>query len=653
MARAALFGVLGLLAACSEIPVDSPPDLDTKVQGTIEGSITYVGPRPFCEFDEYGAPYEIPGVVVMMLIDDANPPPPEGTNQGVASILAVPGTELFTFADCRPRDPAAFDPADTIMRGVDFVWPQVDLAAESGQTVSYRVTGFYDQRGDFSPFFTIQSASTKGDIAGAAVKSQTDPSFELVTLGNVVDSPLGEVHPGVAVMLGGYVRTEPPMFRVVGASAMNAALPIPFTTIPLNMQTTLLTSSSFTLRMFGRDLPAGDTDDQDLDRVLSALHLNGDPNEPLRIDPELEDPVAYAWYHKQLDLDGVPGPDPHPVLGPISQSGLPADDLFRLETPVVMLQRIRSPEEVLAGIPDVGLQAASPNRDHGSYPDLPGVEYPDTQVIVPPIASVLLNLSASPLCQVPYMPPGSPKEFYEANPANPLPVECAEIPTGAYGVNVMQGIVGGTLVSDIDSQTGFDVDGGSFSGQLWAVPNALGEAAQLENLLPPDPVTGQPTPVASQSRDQTLYFVDTTAGPTGRQEDPAYCSTEAFFGAAGIPNYKTGFPDQGECAQGLPSLEDVCCEPIRHLCLVPRCPYDACDTGIISSPREGMGEYRDFTYTNTCGQEVTDRAYFPECIPFEMPYVCCDEIWNDADGQTPHPAPLTVPFQDPNTCPAP
>ncbi len=647
--RSLAVALAACLGACSEIPVEAVDDILEPPRAVLHGAVLYVGPRPACSYDALGAPLAVSGNVVLTLIDDAKPLPPEGTNQQPASFLAIPGSNLFETSDCRPADPSAFDPDDTVMASVPFTWPQVPLAGRVGETISYRVTAFYDQRGDFSPFFTVQSATTAGDVAGAAVVSQADPSFELVTVGNVIESPLGEQHIGISVTLGGVVRTEPPMFRVVGGP-LDAALPIPIQLTGPSMQSTLLATSSFTLRMFGRDLASGSAEDQDLDRVLDLLRPGADPSAPRLIDPQLDDEIAYAWYHKQLDFDGNGIPDEHQVLGPIRDTNsVPADspEVFRLETPVVLMQRVRTPEEVRAGIPDVGMQAATPNRDHGSFPDLPGVEYPDSAVIVPPVASVLLALDVAPICQVPYMPPGSPREFYEARPENPAPVECHEIPTGPYGVNVMHGIVGGTVVADADSQTGFDIDGGSFASQIWAVPNALGDLDQVADLIPDDaPVQG---PVTSQSVDGAIFLVDSTpTGPTGRHEDPDHCITLPAdpLGETRAPTYKE-FPDNGECAAGLPALEDLCCERVRHLCFVPRCPYDACNPGIISPPREGMGETRSFSYTNSCGETVNDTAYFPECVPFYMPEICCDEIWGDDRSQM--PAPITEPFD--STCP--
>jgi hypothetical protein len=87
-------------------------------------------------------------------------------------------------------------------------------------------------------------------------------------------------------------------------------------------------------------------------------------------------------------------------------------------------------------------------------------------------------------------------------------------------------------------------------------------------------------------------------------------------------------------------LEDLCCEPIMHLCNVPRCPYDACDPGVVSSPRPGRGSQQFFTYTNSCGQVVVKDVYVPECVPFNMPSACCDRLWA---GSGPPPA-VAEPF---------
>ncbi|MBC7171372.1 MAG: hypothetical protein H5U40_03035 [Polyangiaceae bacterium] len=642
-----LFATLGAFAGCG-VPIEGPDGIDLDPGAIIEGSVLYAGPRPFCLYDSEGVPTAVPGVLLLTLVDDARPLPPEGTNAEPASLLAIAGANLFSTRDCRPRDPAAFDPNEVLTRSASFSWPQIALARSSGKTISYRVTGFYDQRGDFSPFFTALSSPTKGDIAGAAlVDPMASPQqYDLVVVGNIVDSPLGERHEGVNVVLGGYFRTEPPMFYILDGD-LNAALPVPDATQPHTMQNALEASSAFTLRMFGRDLDAGNADDRELESVLGLLHPSGDPAAPRLIDPDLADVAAYAWYHDELDLDRNGVPDLHPVLGPIRQPTTTPAEYFRLESPVVLLERIRTPEELRGGIPRVGIQAASPNRGHGLFPDRPVVEYPDARVIVPPIAALVLS-SANAACQLPYMPPGTPLQYFEARPDNPVPVECHEIPTGTYTTNVLHGVVGGTVVTGVaESETGTDIEGGAFSNQVWAVPNALGDPAQL-GPLPPEPPAGEsPAVASSQGVGRAVRFVDPTPdGVRGRQEDPAACFAPSLDPGipARIPNFSS-YVDDGACDAGEPALEDLCCAEVRHLCFLPLCPNDACEPGIVSSPREGMGELRRFSYTSSCGETVEARRYFPECIPFHMPTVCCEDIW----AKSPRPAQIAQPF--PAECP--
>jgi hypothetical protein len=147
----------------------------------------------------------------------------------------------------------------------------------------------------------------------------------------------------------------------------------------------------------------------------------------------------------------------------------------------------------------------------------------------------------------------------------------------------------------------------------------------------------------AQGVDRTVWFLDPDPStPLGRQDDVAKAT--ACFNAPSLgfpmpmPNYQAF--TTGMCTEDAPSLEDLCCEPIMHLCDVPLCPYDVCSPGVVSRPREGKGRMERFSYTNSCGEVIAKEIYVPECVPFYMPSTCCERIWN---GGGP-PAPITTPF---------
>jgi hypothetical protein len=174
------------------------------------------------------------------------------------------------------------------------------------------------------------------------------------------------------------------------------------------------------------------------------------------------------------------------------------------------------------------------------------------------------------------------------------------------------------------------------------VPNGLGDPAQIGPLVT-HPTDGQVDVADAQGVGRTVWLIDPDPStPLGRQDDVSQ-ATACFhapvaLGAPAVPNYQSF--TTGSCTADDPSMEDLCCEPIMHLCNVPRCPYEGCDPGVVSSPREGHGQTEQFIYTNSCGEVISKEVYVPECVPFYMPSACCERLWNGAGP----PAPITTPF---------
>src|SRR5690606_31739151 len=104
-------------------------------------------------------------------------------------------------------------------------------------------------------------------------------------------------------------------------------------------------------------------------------------------------------------------------------------------------------------------------------------------LLVVPIGAMTTNPN-DPRCQIPVLPPAGSTAFYEA-----ATVDCQEMPTGLYGMNVLQGDAQGVFEENPDligagiSQTGIRLHPpGTFVGQVWALPNALGTPGQVEDI---------------------------------------------------------------------------------------------------------------------------------------------------------------------------
>lgn len=657
------------LVGCKEPPIDTDPPV---VTGVIEGSVQYIGRRVDCDYDN-GVPVAVRGRILMTLNDAANPLPPLGTATQPADFFAVGGEDIFSDlrADCLPEPAVPPDPvadaaarAVTIQRSTAFRWGSIRMGAAIDESLRqadgtfpqsvldatakhYSIQGFYDQEGDFNPLFSVTQSTSAGDIAGGAL---LDPlgstAFRDLRFDSVTANPLGTLIDTVTVTLAGPAITDPPIFRVEnGAISAEARVQFPATVASA--------MPAITLRLYERT-PAGNPVRMQLDASMTALHLGGyvEGRHPIAYD--FTSPLSYAWYMAPVDVDGngesacVMGTndkDCHPILGNFG---------FTWNSPVVLMQRYQTPIELQANIPTVAMIPNAGMEDAAT--GNPASQYPTIPLRVFPFAAMLPN-PLHPECQAAYFSSGSSALIVNQS-AGLLPIgsvlECSEFPTGIYTVNGLAGVVatpstrvctaagepGCAPVTPATSQTGVVVENAQFASQIWRIPNDLGDWHQVGDTLasgvtspgpyrclaPGDTSTTSPLCLPEQSLAGAVVVHDpNTANPYGRR-DPA--------AAAGM--VCTAYPTLGTAWSADPDptiaahYDDICCNPIRHLCDVPLCAYVAggvtpswADTPAEMSLNVRGTPTRIVNHVTATVEGVTHSYGVPDCIPFPMPTQCC------------------------------
>jgi hypothetical protein len=573
----------------------------------------------------------------------------------------LPGKDLFVeTADC------IVSPADLgtiIMRSVDFTWPEIALGTGEASR-QYQVRGFYDADGDFNPFFSVTNLPTRGDVAGGAFASlvESPPVFLPVELPGI-DSPEGSdgaVVSGVTVALAAPVLTERPVFRINEdgrAMASRATFPVPsqdqvLAQFPPEVLAELglrggqianLTAFAATLPM-GHPLSApvggliaglgayvtglrdGVTAAASLLAFEELLHANSGTVLELYSEGDLElatfanngvalatDSSGYAWTLRGVDTDGDGAPNKHPVLGDDSDP-----ESLDLVTPYTILRRVRSAEEIAAGVPDVLFLGSARLLDVARRNDpvttlampaeltagLSGIDMAvgdaldltpytfsydwtlsggdsygsEIDMIVTPAAVVDLDPTKDGLCRVPYIPPGALAEVYEGTPK-----DCRELPTGRYAVNVLHG-------------RALSTSGETFSGQAWTIPNDLGNPEQV--------VDGEA--VADQGTSGMFVVHDLSAddNPVDSRDGSARPTVGCDIA---VDPALVGIMDPPVRPVVWVAPLDECCAAILHLCDVPLCGLSAVDDDHAVA-------------TGT----VINADGTPSCIPFPMPSGCCD-----------------------------
>jgi hypothetical protein len=241
------------------------------------------------------------------------------------------------------------------------------------------------------------------------------------------------------------------------------------------------------------------------------------------------------------------------------------------------------------------------------------VHRPSLDVVVPPVAALQLNptnrectaaLAAMGTSAVPVLAPGTPFTTLLER----IPVDCMEMPTGEYNVNVLHGIAGGTPMmvpaplSDAcvpDGMGGtacFNYSNGRYSGQAWSIPNDLGNPAQL--CAPGTPVDDCPAEALREEQGVEARFVvyDPTPADGADQGNP-------MCDMAIDPTVDPPAPR----AVVYKEIPEPCCDGVRHLCGIRIC-----------DPREVDGQ------TIYGSPTMVDAAGIPDCIPFPMPLSCCE-----------------------------
>ncbi|MDF1563991.1 MAG: hypothetical protein P1V51_13160 [Deltaproteobacteria bacterium] len=538
MRRAILLTLALLAAACTEPEVAPGAGVDLGLKGLIQGSVVYQGPRPTCAGDSPS----VAGRVVLFLFSADDPPFPEGSATAPLNLLTLPGDHLFGApAPCR----GAGDD-EVLLRSASFAWPGIAPGR-------YQIRAFYDDDGDFHPFFGLRAAPDAGDVVGAALEAGGARLAALVVPeSEAIEERMLE---GVVVTLGAVMRTSPPR-STLGRSppSLSSRATFPLQPDPLLFEGAL-----------------HDLSPQRLTRLSTADAATADAFAAAGIEDE-DDALADAFYLRPLDLDGDGLPEPHPILG---GQGVP------WVTPLTILERVRSAEEVALGIPAVRL-VASPRP---SVIATRRARHPGLDLLLPPVALVELK-PGDRACTIPYLAPGNLASAYEGAPA-----ECQALPTGRYGYSVVHGLAGGEVVEGVpsaSSDTGLDLVGASFATQSWRVPNALGPADTHY-----DPTAAAGLPDALQLPEQ---------GPGARvavvEPDPGLGLREGCESALD--------PTTGTMrAPVLEAVPATCCEAVAHLCELPLCA--AQDFGPGRHLREIAGESAGVT-----------------CLPFELPASCCN-----------------------------
>ena len=653
------------LAGCRDVPVDDfeyEGGTAPEPTGVVQGTVLYSGPPPICQTDEDGNVVPV-GNVILTLFEFDNPPPPAGSASSAANLHTIPGISFFEAADCLPADPTPEDFA-FITRTAEFTWPELPLGG------AYQIRGFFDYDGNFNPFFSVTNIPTAGDIGGGAFvdPQATLREYRRIAFESEELRPNGQVINGVSVALGAPVNTERPVFYLTSDDWLDSAGTLPTTTDLVARENAILDATGTTLHLYDAE-----KDGAAFDALAAAFAAAGMPvtqadgsYDPrgFRIGDLDGDDVSHAWYVRPVDADGDGAQDLHPTLGSAGVNWL---------TPIVIMQRIRSAAETEAGIPSVLMVPTVSNvafllQGKRVYDD-------EIAIGVPPISAVQLNPAdarcqipfipsgnttriyeritvecqevptglygvnalqglagarqiggapgAEPMCTPPdSFPDGTPIPEFLAEDGcfdyPELPPETARQLERCNGDNRC-------AINASFTGTGYDLEGGTYSSQNWGVPNALGDPSQI-----PD-VTG--TADALTPAGQILFAQQGLGGAFAVTDSDgasidggADCSMalddddeSPTFGTVRAVNYRV-FSEYFEARTDLDEagkesarqdLQDLCCEPVAHLCGIPLCPLVAPPTHPDAQVRAGI---------------TSVEGGVPNCVPFEIPDFCCPGI---------------------------
>lgn len=613
------------LVACLSLPACGAPEQDAfksdggispDPSGIIAGSILYVGPRPSCEYGENGKAKRVLGRVVLTLFHYDNPPPPEGRATTALNLAFHNPEGLFSLADCLPKGVEA-NPSERVTRSMDFSWPQIALG--TSDPVDYQIRGFYDADEDMNPFFSVRNLPTAGDIIGGAVRDPQDPTKGLlpITMPPASEAENGYRRQGVIVALGNYVWLERPAFQL---SAANRFLDGTKDIIvkqtasgAIDISNTLLDAWGRTCGRIAKDcgLELEQLTEEDTETTFKKAGVK------FAFEPE-----RYAFVSEPIDIvtirqdgpdeakpDGIP--DPHPLMG--SNLGV------KYYTPLAIMTRTAPTQamadiEALAGIPNVRLIGSPLMDSTGNKPEK-RVRVGSIPIAVPNVAAVELDPNDTS-CRLPYLAPGNLTRAFESRLTY-----CHDLPTGLYGVSVIQGVGGGTRSEESNSaisENGYVYDGARLSGQAWTLPNDLALSDQV----------GKGNELSSQGRNQLFVVYDPEPedqGDCSQARDPDNSLAVRPVNYRGIckPGESQVVENaEGEVGAGIDGqacLPEKCCGAIQHLCGVRLC--DLCDEehcpGLDLDDRHPIRQGPTSVTVDENGRNV------PNCVPFELPDLCC------------------------------
>jgi hypothetical protein len=211
----------------------------------------------------------------------------------------------------------------------------------------------------------------------------------------------------------------------------------------------------------------------------------------------------------------------------------------------------------------------------------------------------------------------------------------------------------------IASQTGYVIDGGSFSSQAWSVPNDLGcpdlsyrptAVSQIDERRADGtlPICGDEDTITlpSQSREGGFAIVDSDPA---FDIEPAVAATSVGHGIDQCQRAPNVMGEVADVNYMDPPMPECCPPALDQFCGLPLCEArDAGDGAVAPDPAfgftgeypypeavvEGLGGSRQTREIRVLGEdyEIVNGQVRPLCTPFLMPVACCQAAAMRASG---------------------